>query len=104
MEPGPIAYAVMVLGFVLVSLAAGAEYVLADLNRGRIRQLVEAGDTSARRLEGLVSGPPNFITAFLLVKNLGTILAAIALVSLRGLFPGILAFFLVLQPYLAIGA
>ena len=95
MEPGPFSFVVLFLAFVLVWLASAAEYALAGLNRGQIRQLVEEGDKNAYRLERIVSSPSHFLLAFASAKTLGIMVAGISITSMWTYFPSLLQFGLV---------
>ena len=92
MEPGPLSFLVLFLAFIFVALASAAEYALADLNRGRIRQLVEEGNKDAHRLEMIVGTPSHFLLTFASVKTLGTLLAGISIASLWTYFPNYIQF------------
>ncbi len=92
MEPGPLSFLVLFLAFIFVALASAAEYALADLNRGRIRQLAEEGNKNAHRLELIVGNPSHFLLTFASVKTLGTLLAGISIASLWTYFPNYIQF------------
>jgi putative hemolysin len=94
-EPGPLSIIILFFAFILVALASAAEYALAGLNRGRIRQFAEDGNKNAHRLESMVSTPSHFLLTFASVKTLGTLLAGISIASMWSYFPNYLQFGLV---------
>ncbi len=95
MEPGPLSIIVLFLALAFVALASAAEYALAGLNRGRIRQLAEEGGKNAIRLESIMSNPSQFLLTFASVKTLGALLTGISIMSMWSYFPNPLQFGLV---------
>ena len=95
MEPGPLSFVVLFVAFIFVALASAAEYALADLNRGRIRQLAEEGNKNAHRLELILSTPARFLLTFASVKSLGTLLVGLSIASFWTYFSNYVQFGLV---------
>jgi putative hemolysin len=65
----------ILLGVVLASLAAAAEMSLASVSRMRLRQTLAAQKSRAQAVEALLGDPARFLSALLIVKVTGFVLA-----------------------------
>lgn len=86
MEPYSIvAGLVIVLAIILIGLVTGAEVALASVNRGRIRELKDAGASQAILVDSLLTESPRFLVALMLAKTAGFLVAGGAFISLPGI-------------------
>ena len=70
---------------VMIAFVASAEVALASTSRTRIRQLLERGDSSARRVDRLLSEPARFLSTLMLGKSGAYILAGAVIIRSAGL-------------------
>ncbi|HRJ41667.1 MAG: hemolysin family protein [Caldilineaceae bacterium] len=66
---------------VMIGSVASAEVALASTPRIRIRQLIERGDPSAKRVDRLLSDPARFLSTLMLAKNGAFVLAGAVIVT-----------------------
>jgi magnesium and cobalt exporter, CNNM family len=74
------------LTLIVAAISAGAETALTSVNRLRIRNLAEEGDTNAQHIAKLLQRPQTFLTTILVISNVavitGSALATIIAVDL----------------------
>lgn len=84
MESDPYPYIVLAVALALTAFTAAAEMALAGANRGRIRDLAEAGNRRAATVDALLSDASQFLISATLLRSLGLLLAGMAIAELFG--------------------
>lgn len=86
MESDPYPYIVLAVALALTAFTAAAEMALAGANRGRVRELAEAGNRRAALVDALLSDASQFLITGTLLRSLGLLLAGVALAELFAAF------------------
>lgn len=67
---------ILLLSLLLAAVSAAAETALTSVNRIRIRNLAEEGDTRAKRILRLLEQPQNVLSTILVMSNVAVIVAS----------------------------
>lgn len=66
----------IIVALIFSALSSAAETALTSVSRIKIKNMVEAGDTAAKKIERLLAEPNKFLTTILVVNNVAVIVAS----------------------------
>ncbi len=72
----PMQIVILVLALIASAVSSASETALTSVNRIRIKNLAEDGNTKAQMIERLLEKPNVFLTTILVVNNVAVILAS----------------------------